>query len=96
MDIKNRLEKLENVAGLNSEYCTCRSGKQTRVIGPDVTEEEHQLKLAEAQKDEFCQRCNKLIEKQLIIIEVVNGNNGPREVTGATLATFNIHTNRNE
>ncbi len=90
MNIKNRLTKLENAAGVNSEYCTCQGGIQTRVIGPgwDQTEEYYQSQLIDAQKDEFCERCKKLIEKQFIIIEGIIENSPREAISGATQATF--------
>jgi len=73
MHIENRLTKLEAAANVNSENCACTGGLQTRVIGPDWdhTEEEYQLLLAEAQRPETCERCGKLIAKQVIAIEGV-------------------------
>ena len=78
MQIRNRLEKLEAAANVNSENCACPDGLRTRVIGDttwtDRTEEEYQLLLAEAQRPETCERCGKLIDKQIIIIEGVRSN----------------------
>lgn len=73
MNIETRLEKLEAAANVNSESCACPNGLQTRVIGPDwdLTEEEYQLLLVEAQRPETCGGCGKLIDKQIIVIEGV-------------------------
>ncbi|CAN5384507.1 hypothetical protein BH20ACI2_BH20ACI2_09760 [soil metagenome] len=95
MNIDNRLTKLENIAGINSEFCSCRREVLTRVIAPDLdrTETEHDALIAEAQKPEYCDQCKKEIEKQLIIIQAASRNDTQRETTpGEILATFNIAT----
>ncbi len=89
MSIQNRLEKLEAMANVNSENCVCPGEWQTRVIEPDLdrTEEEYQLLLAEAQRAETCERCRKLIDKQIIIIQGVRSN-----ILNPNFATFDINT----
>jgi len=71
MNIENRLTKLEAASNVNSENCACPRELQTRVILPDLdrTEEEYQSILAEAQRPETCERCHKLIDKQVRVIE---------------------------
>ena len=96
MSIKNRIEKLENAAGVNSEFCTCRREILTRVIAPDLdrTETEYETLIAEAQKPEYCELCSKQIEKRLIIVQAVRGHDGPDHpaTPGEPFATFNIGT----
>ena len=105
MNIENRIKKIENAAGVNSEHCTCQGGIVTRVIGPDVvdrTEKEWQKLIDEAQKPENCHQCRKVIEKQVIVIRPHSslrtdvrhgGHSKPRETKpGETFATFNIET----
>ncbi len=89
MNIQNRLNSLEAAANVNSESCACHGGRLTRVIEPclDRTEAEYQLLLAEAQRPELCDRCGKLIEKQLVVIEGVRS-----DIPNPTAATFEINT----
>ncbi len=89
MSIQNRLEKLEAMANVNSENCVCPGEWQTRVIEPDLdrTEEEYQLLLAEAQRAETCDRCGKLIDNWIIVIEAVHS-----DIPNPTAATFDIYT----
>ncbi len=79
MNIINRIEKLENAAGVGSEFCSCSGGIVTRMIKPDMDrpENERERLIDEAQKPEYCERCRKQIEKQLIIFQAVKGNDGP-------------------
>ncbi len=98
MNIQKRLAQLENAAGIGSELCRCTRQTETRVIEPDRdrTEEEFQSLLIEAQKGEKCEWCKKLIERRLIIIESVKGNNSPlAAMPGVTFATFDISSDIN-
>jgi hypothetical protein len=95
MNIQNRLERLEDAAGVNSEHCDCQREIITRVISPDTnrTDAETGRLIEEAQKSEYCDLCKKEIEKQLIIIQAASRNDTQREAKpGEILATFNIAT----
>lgn len=99
MNIKNRIEKLENAAGVNSEFCGCPSraaekGCQMIMMDMDRSEHEREALIAEAQKPEFCDLCGKQIEKHLIIIQAAQSRDGPNHPArpGETFATFQIDT----
>ena len=100
MNIKNRLEILENAAGVNSENCTCQREIITRVILPDLdrTDDETERLTEEAQRPETCNQCQKVIEKQLIVIRPHNSLRTETRKTkpGETFATFNIQTKTSE
>ncbi|MGI8542815.1 MAG: hypothetical protein ACR2MD_04970 [Aridibacter sp.] len=70
MNIKNRLNKLESKTNLKSENCICNgSFEQSEVwIKKNETSEPY---LSGEPIPETCGRCNKPIEKQIIIIEGV-------------------------
>lgn len=71
MNIRNRLEKLEKGANLDSEFCSCSRETVVSVIEPDEdrTEEEDQRLVSEPEKPETCAQCGKEIEKRIIIIQ---------------------------
>lgn len=68
MSIRSRLQKLENVTNINSEFCNCfglrtefylqlSEGKEPELISPTISG--------------ICAKCRKPIEKEMIIIEAI-------------------------
>ena len=73
MNIKSRLQKIEQAAGIYEKFCVCLHTAKTEIVlrsdGVDTVENPI---------SDYCARCKKPIDKQIIIFQGVAG----REWTG--------------
>ena len=81
MSIKNRLKKLQiQIIGNDSEFCGCKKELKTIVIVPSpdggkmTLDGKPYIKPSCEETPEFCERCRKPIEKQVIIVRGVKSS----------------------